>query len=68
MSENGTGAAPLRVYITGSCEGLPEIVDALGIHGGVELVGITEDVPEAASALTGGHLSGNPDGAPADVE
>jgi len=56
MSENGTGAAPLRVYITGSCEGLPEIVEALGIHGGVELVGITEDVPEAASALTGGHL------------
>jgi pilus assembly protein CpaE len=56
MSENGTGAAPLRVYVTGSCEGLAEIVDALGIHGGVELVGITADVPEAASALTGGHL------------
>jgi pilus assembly protein CpaE len=54
MSENGT--APLRIYITGSCEGLPEIVDALRIHGGIELVGMTEDVPEAASALTGGHL------------
>ena len=54
MSENGT--APLRVYVTGSCEGLAEIVDALRIHGGIELVGITEDVPEAASALTGGHL------------
>jgi hypothetical protein len=55
MNDNETGA-PLRVYITGSCEGLAEIVDALGIHGGVELVGIMEDVPEAASALTGGHL------------
>jgi pilus assembly protein CpaE len=54
MNENGS--APLRVYITGSCEGLAEIVDALSIHGGIELVGITEDVPEAASALTGGHL------------
>jgi pilus assembly protein CpaE len=54
MSENGS--APLRVYITGSCEGLAEIIDALRIHGGVELVGITEDVPEAAAALTGGHL------------
>jgi pilus assembly protein CpaE len=57
MSENnGIGSAPLRVYITGSCEGLAEIVDALRIHGGIELVGLTEDVPEAASALTGGHL------------
>ncbi len=57
MSENnGIGNAPLRVYITGSCEGLAEIVDALRIHGGIELVGLTEDVPEAASALTGGHL------------
>ncbi len=55
MSENN-GSAALRIYITGSCEGLAEIVDALGIHGGVELVGMTEDVPEAASALTGGHL------------
>jgi pilus assembly protein CpaE len=57
MSDNnGIGNAPLRVYITGSCEGLAEIVDALRIHGGIELVGLTEDVPEAASALTGGHL------------
>ncbi len=50
------GSAPLRVYFTGSCEGLAEIVDALRIHGGIELVGMTEEVPEAASALTGGHL------------
>jgi pilus assembly protein CpaE len=53
---NGIGNAPLRVYVTGSCEGLAEIVDALRIHGGIELVGLTEEVPEAASALTGGHL------------
>ena len=57
MSEtNGIANAPLRVYITGLCEGLTEIVDALRIHGGIELVGLTEEVPEAASALTGGHL------------
>jgi pilus assembly protein CpaE len=54
MSENGS--APLRIYFTGSCEGLVEIVDALRIHGGIEVVGLTEDVSEAASALTGGHL------------
>jgi DNA-binding NarL/FixJ family response regulator len=53
---NGMGNAPLRVYVTGSCEGLAEIVDALRVHGGIELVGLTEEVPEAASALTGGHL------------
>ncbi|HST25976.1 MAG TPA: AAA family ATPase [Gaiellaceae bacterium] len=55
MSESN-GSAPLRIYVTGSCEGLAEIVDALRIHGGIELVGLTEAVPEAASALTGGHL------------
>jgi pilus assembly protein CpaE len=56
MSENNGNSAPLRVYITGSCEGLAEIVDALRVHGGIEVVGMTEDVPEAASAMTGGHL------------
>ena len=55
---NGNGSDPglLRVFVTGSCEGLPEIVDALRIHGGIELVGLSEDVAEAAAALTGGHL------------
>ncbi len=56
MSEDNGNNAPLRIYITGSCEGLAEIVDALPNHANVELVGIAEDVPEAASALTGGHL------------
>jgi pilus assembly protein CpaE len=54
MSANGS--APLRIYVTGSCEGLAEIASALGTHGGIELVGLTEEVQEAASALTGGHL------------
>src|SRR5438034_783775 len=56
MSEDNGNNAPLRIYITGSCEGLAEIVEALPNHANVELVGIAEDVPEAASALTGGHL------------
>jgi pilus assembly protein CpaE len=59
MSDNnGNGSDPglLRVFVTGSCEGLAEIVDALRIHGGIELVGLSEDVAEAAAALTGGHL------------
>ncbi len=51
-----SGGAPLRIYVTGSCEGLFEIVEALRDHEGVELVGTTEQIAEAASALTGGHL------------
>jgi pilus assembly protein CpaE len=45
-----------RIFITGSCEGLPELWDALGRHGEVELVGRSEQVREGAGALTGGHL------------
>jgi pilus assembly protein CpaE len=45
-----------RIFITGSCEGLPELLDALGRHGEVELVGRSEQVREGAGALTGGHL------------
>jgi pilus assembly protein CpaE len=45
-----------RVFITGSCEGLPELWEALGRHGEIELVGRSEQVSEGAGALTGGHL------------
>ena len=45
MSENGNNSsAPLRLYVTGTCEGLTEIVEALRVHGGIELVGLTEEV------------------------
>jgi len=45
-----------RVFITGSCEGLPELWDALGRHSEIDLVGRSEQVREGAGALTGGHL------------
>jgi pilus assembly protein CpaE len=45
-----------RVFITGNCEGLPELWDALGRHSEVELVGRSEHVREGAGPLTGGHL------------
>ncbi|HMI98294.1 MAG TPA: AAA family ATPase [Gaiellaceae bacterium] len=45
-----------RIFITGSCEGLPELWDALGRHGEIELVGRSDQVREGAGALTGGHL------------
>jgi pilus assembly protein CpaE len=45
-----------RVFITGTCEGLAELSDALGRHGEVELVGRSDLVREGAGPLTGGHL------------
>ena len=45
-----------RVFITGSCEGLPELWDALERHSEIDLVGRSEQVREGAGALTGGHL------------
>ncbi len=45
-----------RVFITGHCEGLNELSDALGRHGEVELVGRSDHVREGAGPLTGGHL------------
>ena len=45
-----------RVFMTGNCEGLAELSDALARHSELELVGKSEHVREAAGALTGGHL------------
>src|SRR5688572_14949411 len=45
-----------RVFITGNCEGLSELWDALGRHGEIELVGQSEQVRDGAGPLTGGHL------------
>ena len=47
---------PVRVYITGWCEGLPRLQEALAAHPDVELVGAATQVLDAAGALTGGHL------------
>jgi pilus assembly protein CpaE len=46
----------VRIFVTGTCDGLGNLVDALERHGDVELVGASAQVREAATALTGGHL------------
>jgi pilus assembly protein CpaE len=56
MTEQTETQQPLRIYVTGLCEGLFEIVESLRVRDDVELIGVTEQVGEAASALTGGHL------------
>src|SRR5262245_17079954 len=45
-----------RVFITGNCEGLSELGDALSRHSELELVGHADSVRDGAGALTGGHL------------
>jgi pilus assembly protein CpaE len=47
---------PTRIFITGACDGLEELVTALAEHPEVELVGRQEHVAAAAAALAGGHL------------
>ncbi|HEV8686863.1 MAG TPA: AAA family ATPase [Gaiellaceae bacterium] len=46
----------IRIYITGSCDGLETLKAALSEHPELDLVGWAEHVAEAAPALTGGHL------------
>ena len=46
----------LRIYVTGTCDGLAEVLQALQAHDELELVGASESIQEAASALAGGHL------------
>jgi pilus assembly protein CpaE len=46
----------VRIFVTGSCDGLPELREALERHHEVEIVGSSEGVRESAATLTGGHL------------
>jgi pilus assembly protein CpaE len=46
----------IRIYITGSCDGLETLKAALNEHPDLDLVGWSEHVAEAAPALQGGHL------------
>src|SRR5689334_7321954 len=59
MSTNAmetTSRDSVRVFVTGVCDGLPDLREALAKHPEVELVGWSDNVLEGASTLTGGHL------------
>ena len=45
-----------RIFMTGSCDGLDQLREALERHADVELVGTSVGVAESAGTLTGGHL------------
>jgi pilus assembly protein CpaE len=46
----------VRVFVTGVCDGLPELREALERHGEVEFVGWSDGVRDSAPTLQGGHL------------
>jgi pilus assembly protein CpaE len=45
-----------RIFVTGSCEGLNELTEALTHHPEMQVVGRSQSVREGAGALAGGHL------------
>jgi pilus assembly protein CpaE len=56
MSDNGSNRDPVRIYVTGNCDGLEPLRDALEQHDDVEVVGYSEHVADAFAPLAGGHL------------
>jgi pilus assembly protein CpaE len=48
---------PVRVYFTGTCEGLDKLREALSNHPELEVVGASAQVSQASSVLAGGHLA-----------
>src|SRR4029079_14503698 len=53
-----TSRDSVRVFVTGVCDGLPDLREALAKHPEIEQVGWSDNVLEGASTLTGGHLQG----------
>ena len=49
-------STPVRIFITGDCDGLDALREALVQQHEIELVGEAEQVAQAAGALAGGHL------------
>jgi pilus assembly protein CpaE len=45
-----------RIFVTGSCEGLNELCEALERHAEIELVGRSDYVRDGGGPLAGGHL------------
>jgi pilus assembly protein CpaE len=56
MSNEAGARERLRIYVTGDCEGLATLRDALEQHPELELVGSSMEVAQASAALAGGHL------------
>jgi pilus assembly protein CpaE len=46
----------IRIYVTGSCEGLENLREQLANHPDLDFVGWSDNVADASTALAGGHL------------
>jgi pilus assembly protein CpaE len=46
----------VRVFLTGACEGLSDLAEALDRNMEIDVVGSSDGIREAAATLTGGHL------------
>ena len=46
----------VRIYVTGSCDGLEGLREAFASHPELDFVGWSDHVAEASAALAGGHL------------
>ncbi len=55
-SSNGSPRERVRIYVTGTCDGLDRLRDGLAQHPELDFVGWSENVTDAAAALAGGHL------------
>ena len=56
MTTTTTTKERLRIYVTGSCDGLDRLREQLASHPELDFVGWSENVGEATAALAGGHL------------
>ena len=56
QNQNASTRERARIYLTGDCDGLPDLRDSLASHPEVEFIGSAGQVSEAAPTLTGGHL------------
>jgi pilus assembly protein CpaE len=57
MTDQNTHAREqVRIYLTGTCDGLDNLRESLAAHPELDLVGWSEEVAQGAAALAGGHL------------
>jgi pilus assembly protein CpaE len=56
MSNDNGMRDSVRIYITGQCDGLSSLREALASHPELDVVGWSDNVQEARAPLAGGHL------------
>jgi pilus assembly protein CpaE len=56
MSYDNSTRERVRIYITGQCDGLSSLREALAAHPELDVVGWSDNVQDARAPLAGGHL------------